>query len=192
MASNVYRGILKGRIGGVVQTRNMFIAEVTLSEGDTIWDVWEGYITEIMTDVQPILATVWAGESFEIQMKETDGKWTSQEEHTLTFAGTATGEGLANFVSLVLIGRAYGRRRLSRKFFGPLAESTASENLVTNPAMVYAGQALIHWISPYTTTNSSLLSPGFIDKGGAFRPFVGGSVSQLLGTMRRRKPGLGI
>lgn len=191
MSFTVQRGILKGNIAGVVQTRNMFTAEVQYVEPDTPEFVWSSYITSILTPIHGVIAAVWHADSIQID-NWFGGHWEPQEDDAFSYSGIGAGEAVANLVAAVLIGKCLGRRRIGRKFISPIDEANASGNTIVGTGMTYLGQALLAYISPLTTSNGSILQPGILDKDGTFRMFFSGSVSQLLGTIRRRKPGRGV
>jgi hypothetical protein len=51
---------------------------------------------------------------------------------------------------------------------------------------------LAAYLTPFEGIGGGTITPGVLDKNESFRPFVSGLVSSVLGTMRRRKPGVGI
>lgn len=188
----IHRGILKGNLGGVVQTRNMFVFDVSPDSRDDIADVMQAAILTVITPLQGLLSNTFTWSSLECQVQMEDGRFSTYQENSCEVPGLVSGDQVANFVAAVLIAKAPGIRAIGRKFFSGLCEGAVNGNSLVAAAMVSAATALTHYITPYTSANGSILTPGIVKKDGSFSPFVGGFVSSLLGTCRRRKPGLGI
>lgn len=191
MAAQIQRCILKGKISGVVETRNMFIAQVDVVPADTRFNVWKGYIDGIFSSIYSWIAPAWTAYSLEIQKFDL-GEYETLEEGAYTLPGTATGDALANLVAAVLIGKAPGKRLMGRKFISPLAEIAVAGNSLVSAALADFADAALAYFDFYTTANGSSLGPGIIDKAHAYHAFNTGWVSSLLGTIRRRKPNIGI
>lgn len=186
------RAIVKGTLANIVQVRNMFTASVTESGGDTAEVLWSAYIENVYSSFSSILATVFSTYSYEIQ-EYILGSWAPVQEVTFDYTGgNDTSDYLPNAVSIVLLGKATGLRHVGRKFFSGLAETGTTGNILSGAAVAQAAAALLAYISPFTGIGGGLIQPGVIDKNGTFHPFVGGIVSSILGSMRRRKPGMGI
>jgi hypothetical protein len=120
------------------------------------------------------------------------GQWVLIDSVTLNQDGVNGVEALLNAAAIVLIGKAAGIRHMGRKFFGALSEQTVVANGLASGVAGDAAAALLTYISPVTGIGGGTLVPGTVDKNGGFWPFVGGMVSSILGTMRKRKPGNGI
>lgn len=187
----VKRAILKGHLFGTVQTRNMFTAQVALNEGDTDIDIWSGYIGPMMTAIRPYMGSVWTIEQMEIQVRES-GIWYTTTEQPYDWNGTASGDQIANTVAAVFVGVVSLYHAHGRKFWSGLAETAVNGNTLTSPAVAAFASAAAMYVSTYTSSNGGYVQPGIIGKDNLFHAFVSGFVSSLLGTMRRRKPGLGI
>jgi hypothetical protein len=187
----IQRAVLKGLIAGAVQTRTIFTADVTIVPGDDYPDYWDVYIDQMMDQVTGILSDVWVAYEVEISTPTSTG-WAPVATWAKTNHGAVSGDYHPNAVASVLLGKASGARHVGRKFFSAVAESMTTANALTAGAALYMADALLYYISPVVTILGSVLQPGVVDKYGGFHPFVGGLVSSLLGSMRRRKPGLGI
>ncbi|AYP28978.1 MAG: hypothetical protein [Circular genetic element sp.] len=186
------RVIVKGTLANIVQTRNMFTASITESGGDTSEVLWSAYISNFYDSFTSILATVYQTYSYEIQ-EYILGSWAPVEEVTYVYTGgNDTSDYLPNAVSIVLLGKATGLRHVGRKFISGLAETGTTGNILSGAAVAQAAAALLAYISPFTGIGGGLLQPGVISGDGTFHPFVGGVVSSILGSMRRRKPGNGM
>lgn len=188
---SVQRAVLKGMIAGAVQTRTIFTADVTVVPGDLYEDYWDPYIDQMMDQVTGILADIWV--AYEVEIQTPSGtNWVPVATWAKTNHGAVSGDAHPNAVAAVLLGKATGARHVGRKFFSGVAESMTTANALTAGAALYMADALLYYVSPLVTIVGSVLQPGVVDKNMTFHPFVGGLVSSLLGSMRRRKPGLGI
>lgn len=187
----IQRAVVKGNMLGVVQFRSMYTCDVVPNGGDTNQLLWQTYLDPIYTDVGELISTGWTADTIELQ-NYSSGDWVTFDELSTSYAGTATGEDLPNAVSMVLIGKAAGLRHVGRKFFGPITEMVNEGNVIAPAVMIVLGAVLLDYITPFTGIGGGTITPGIVDKNGVFRAFVGGVVSSLLGSMRRRKPGVGI
>jgi hypothetical protein len=138
-----------------------------------------------------VLSNAWASSSYELQTYSA-GSWVPYDELTYVTGGTATDDRWPNAVAIVLIAKAAGLRHVGRKFFSPVTEVLATANSLVGTAMISAASGLLAYITPFEGIGGGTITPGVVDKTGTFHPFVGGFVSSLLGSIRRRKPGIGI
>lgn len=187
----IERAVVKGLLGGVVETRNMFTCNVTPAGGDTALILWDAYITSILDPIEDLTSSSWASYAYELQGLAFP-QWVPYDIITCVHTGANSGDFLPNAVATVLLGKAPGLRHVGRKFISGMAESSVSGNALTVGALVYAAAVLLAYITPFTGLGGGTIVPGVIDKVGTFHAFTGGVVSSLLGSMRRRKPGVGI
>jgi hypothetical protein len=185
------RAIVKATAFGTVQIRNMYTAEVVETGGDTAEMLWHIYLDAIYTTILSQLSTGFVTYAVELQ-ERVGAAWVPTLEYPEAWTGTGIGDPLPNAVAMVLIGKGAGLRHVGRKFFGPIAETTNIGNTIAAGVMVILSEALLNYVSPVTGIGGGSLTPGVLSKTGTFYPFVGGIVSSLLGSMRRRKPGIGI
>lgn len=190
--TGILRAVLKGRLGGIVATRNMFTGQIQLGVGETEREVLEQYITDVFTPLLAYISTGWTTESLEIQ-HWVDTEWISMSDETFVIAGTVTAsQMLANLVAVVLIAKGVGKRLIGRKFIAGITEAAVAGNALEPTVLAAAAQSAAVYFDVYTTASNSVYGPGIMDKNNQFHAFASGIVSALLGTMRRRKPGLGI
>jgi hypothetical protein len=187
----IQRAVVKGILGDLVQTRNLFTADVVESGGDTFAILWDAYLQSIYDEVEPILSITATTISAELQ-NYTAGDWITFDELEFVNSGSSTAQALANAVAFVLIGKAPGKRKMGRKFFSGLTEDTGQVNTLADSVLSAAALTLLAYITPFTGIGGGTITPGILDKDGSFKAFVGGVVSSYLGSMRRRKPGIGI
>lgn len=189
--ATVQKCVVKGHLFGAVQTRAVFYGNVELESPDTVDDPWMAYLNPIYTAVNPFLGSAVVTETFEI-FDQSGSTWYSRGEFAFSTGGGSAGEQLANAVAAVLIGRVPSHHGVGRKFFSGLAETAVSGNALITSALSAFAAACVLYVSPITTANGSSLAPGIVDKNDAFHMFLGGFVSALLGSQRRRKPGIGV
>lgn len=189
--AEITRAILKGRLAGTVQTRNMFVGNVTLVGGDTYTDIAYGYVNAVLTPLLPWLSTLWQAESIQVQQRF-GGSWVDLDENAVYWAGTGVSEMLPNAVAGVLIAKTGFKRQLGRKFIAGLTEAAVNGNTLVVAAAGAFATSLMAYVTTWTAPSGSAWAPGVLGKDGLFHIFLGGFVSGLLGSMRRRKPGLGI
>lgn len=189
--SDIWKAVLKGQLLDQVQIRTIFYVELQLEQPDTVHGVVSDYISSIFAPIGNLLTSLLNYNSIEYY-RLLGSSWDPIMEEQFGLSGIGTGEAVANLVSAVLIGKAPGKRHMGRKFISGLLEGPVSGNALVTSAMTAFTQAAAAYITPVTTTNGSVLAPGVVDKMFAFHAFSTGWVSSLLGTQRRRKPGLGI
>lgn len=185
------RAVLKGTLGGTVQIRNMFSASVVESGGDTQDVLWSAYLTSVIDPICDMCVSLLVYTHYDIQ-EMVGTQWATVQEVDFPFTGATTGDQLPNAVALVLLGKASGIKHVGRKFFSGISEPSTTINALATGAVATAALALLGYITPLVGIGGGELTPGVFDKNGAFHPFVGGVISSLMGSMRRRKPGLGI
>jgi hypothetical protein len=187
----VERAVLKSIFGGQVEARNVFTASVTEVGGDTSPILWDVYMDMLLADICPVLHEGVHFYGYDVY-KQSGDRWELIDEVSVNYVGEISGEAILNAAAVVLIGKAGGIRHFGRKFFGLLPESMTNNNTMIAGAATALAASLLDYISPVTGIGGGTLVPGIMDSGSSFHPFVGGTVSSLLGTMRRRKPGIGI
>lgn len=191
MAARIERAILKGTALDLVQTRTMFTARLSNDTAEMNGPAWETYIESVFTPVLAIICNVWSTSTVELQYLES-GHYITYEERVLSITGSNTGEPSPNYVAVVLIAKAIGLHALGRKYFTGIPKAIVDGNALLSTHLVGFGNALAAYITPMTGVGMSDVEPGIVDKNFVFHPFVGGQISAFLGTMRRRKPGLGM
>jgi hypothetical protein len=185
------RAIVKGSITDNVQFRNMFVGNVTLSEGDTDETLWTGYLDSMYLYIKECCTQAFHLHTVELQTRE-GNVWQTVGEFNYAKDGIISGEAIANAVALVFIGKVLVHRGFGRKFFSGFGESMVVGNGIASAAVSNVATALAGYLGTYTGTHGGTLVPGLWTKDNAFHSFVGGFVSTVLGSMRRRKPGNGI
>lgn len=187
----VERAIFKGTIASTVQFRNMFTANVTEVGGDTSAVLWNTYNLALLSDFGDLVGATTHFYEAEIQ-EYSAGHWITKDIVAFDYAGSVSGDLLPYQAAITFIAKGAGLRQVGRKFVGGITETMTAGGVLTSTLVTAAAQFLTDWIAPVTGIGGGTLVPGIVDKGGTFRAFVGGTVSSVLGSMRRRKPGIGI
>lgn len=187
----VSKAVVKALIGGVVEVRNVYSASIVLAGGESMSDVWLQYLGPIYDEVVNLLSNTFATYSYEV-LEPVGTGWAPVDEVVFGHAGVGTTAVLPNAVAAVILAKAPGLRHVGRKFFSAVGTSMTAGNALISTALAILANVLLLYISPFTTFSSSTFAPGVIDRFGTFHAFVGGIVSSLLGSQRRRKPGVGI
>lgn len=188
---SIQRAVVKGSIASLVQIRHVFTADLVEGGSDTYLSMWQIYLNILFTEVCQMLSGQVVYTDFETYIPVA-GQWVLLNQSVMAASGAEGGDYLPNAVAAVLLGVAAGSRHVGRKFFSGIAETFTANNVLTGAAVGFAAQSLIDYITPYNGIFGGTMTPGTVDKTGTFHPFVGGIVSSLLGSMRRRKPGVGI
>lgn len=185
------RAVAIGTLGSVVQLRSMFTCDVIPSGGDTAQVLWAAYMDSMMGALTNLTSELVLYSEYELQMR-VGVSWVPYDLVAATYTGATMTVHLPNAVSVVLMGKANGLRHVGRKFISGLATYLTDDNGLSAIGITRAADALLAYITPFTGLGGGIITPGVVTSAGVFHPFVGGVVSSILGSMRRRKPGVGI
>jgi hypothetical protein len=109
--------------------------------------------------------------------------------------GSAVVEQLPNQMAPVLIGKVLGRRGFGRKFLAGFTVGALHDGVIIAGALSALGNALLIYISPFGSYPESF-TPGVCvhPKLGTYtiHSFTSGVITNLFGTERRRKIGVGM
>jgi hypothetical protein len=189
---SIERAIVKGTLLDQVAFRSMFTAEVTPVGGDTSEILWDVYLEQFWTTLQPILSGGVVIATRELQTR-VGTQWQTFDEDAVDYGGTQpAAQSSPNAVAAVLIGKGEGIHAIGRKFVSGVIETHLDVNTWASAAVTVLAQALVYYIAPVTGVGSGTLVPGILNKNGVFHRFVGGYLSSFIGSMRRRKPGNGM
>jgi len=187
----IQRAVVQGTLFSAVQVRNIFTCEVVPFGSDDAETLWTAYLDPIYVEIMNMLVNDLVYTHYDIQQLVA-GQWEMLQQVDFSYTGSGEADTLPNAVAVVLLGAAAGIRHIGRKFFSGIAESLATANALTGGGITAAAAALLAYITPFEGLAGGTITPGVVDKNGVFHPFVGGVVSSILGSMRRRKPGVGI
>lgn len=185
--------------GTIVQNVFHFIAEVAAPVAKSlvlsavqsyIEDIYTGLAAYISDDVETELATVHV-----IEWDPGEGEWVTERLlgntlPDLTF--TASTDAYPNQISGVLIGNTDRPKSRGRKFLVPFVETAGVGSSIISAVMSLLATSLSHYLADETIADTDVLSPGIPRSGfDQFLAFSDGVVNSILGTQRRRKPGVG-
>jgi hypothetical protein len=188
----IQRAVVRGTIANLVQTRNMFTAQLDISQADDAIELWEVYLGTVLQPVVGVLQNTVTFSGFELFELSPSG-WGTIADVPLTYTGAVTtSEQMPNQVACVWIAKTLGRRVVGRKFWSGLSELFSVVNAMTNDGVLAFAAGFAAYIAPWTSLGGSIFNPGVTNKNDEFFPFVGGFVSSFLGSQRRRKPGVGM
>lgn len=185
--------------GSIVQNVFHFIAEfLTTQSGAAVMGAIQGYLEDIYDDLLASISNTTVADPYTVHKVEwdaVDGQWETTElvgtdDSPTTFTGT--GDWYPNQVSGVLTANTARPKSRGRKFLIPFLETGAIGNDIVSAVLTAMGLALNHYIADQAIDVDNRLSPG-VPRTAAneFLPFSNGVVNSLLGTQRRRKPGVG-
>jgi hypothetical protein len=186
----IERAIVKGTLADTIEIRNMLTCEVIESGGDTSAILWEAYMSSWFDALENLLGSLVHYYQYEVEYWS-DPDWLPKDAVDLDIDGTDIADSLPFQAALVLVGKAVGKRAMGRKFIAGLTEGTQAAGVLTVTAAAHAAALLVAYITPFEGLGGGTITPGILTKAGTFAPFVSGLVSSVLGSMRRRKPGVG-
>lgn len=184
--------MLKGRIFGIVETRNMFCWG---HDGNTpVTDDFaalEGRLAGMLAYALVYINTGWS--SYEIERQHlVEGEWINDGTVSTVLQGGATGDMSSFQTSWLFIGYTAVKRMIGKKFLPGLDEASTFAGGVTPLAMAGGAAMIAAWLMPVGAVGGGYWYPGITGKGSVFAPFVSMVVENILSTIRRRKPGYGI
>lgn len=191
MPSKIERAVVKGSLWSVVSTRNMFIAEVDAFLPADTQVLWSDYLQGIYDAIRNVMASSWTIGSYQVE-EMIGGHWFPVEEVNFTYSGGSGSQQAPNSVAAVFLGKIAYSRAFSRKWFSGLAKDSLTGNSLAAAAITAFAIALTAYVNPIIDPAHGNLTPGMVTKDKVFHPFAVGILSGLLGSMRRRKPGVGI
>ena len=111
---------------------------------------------------------------------------------TPSFTHTNTDDPFPNQIAPVMIGNTYVPKSRGRKFLMGLVETAADAGNLVTGAVTALVAAVAYYISNITVSGTNVLEPGVVDEdANAFLKFKDGIANTIVGTQRRRTPGVG-
>lgn len=156
------------------------------------------YVEDIYT---PLLGsvvntvTVNPTEVDKIAWDPTEGIWKVSEQigstlPSLTF--TNGGDQAPNQVAPLIRANTSRPKTYGKKFLIGFGEASMAGSDLTGAVLTALATTLAHYLADETVAGADVLSPGVPRKGvNAFEEFTDGVVNSVVGTQRRRAPGIG-
>lgn len=156
------------------------------------------YLDDIYTAIDDYVksnVTINPCEVSEVEWNAGESKWlTSRVLGTTTPVVTFTDalEGLPRQCAAVMLANTLRPKTRGRKFFGGLCEDDQVGSYWVSSFLTALGVALNHYLADETVSGTNVLSPGVASTlAGVFYDFTDGVVNDIVGTQRRRTPGVG-
>jgi hypothetical protein len=194
------------------------VVEMVLSDGTIAQNVWhylaglensqsDGDVTSAIASVMDALYTLiddYVGDEiivnpayFNIVSWSTElQKWVVDRDlgdETLTWEGASANDVMPNQMAAVITASTARPKVHGRKFFPFFVESSANAGDLIAGAVTALTAAAALWLTPLGLGGNNYLYamvPSTTD--GASLPLTSAQVNSIMGTMRRRKPGVGV
>lgn len=111
---------------------------------------------------------------------------------TLSDSFSSAADMLPHACAMTITGFTQDPNVRSRKSFGGFTEDKVLDSDVTAPVTTAMANALGEWLTARTLGGSDELLPGVPAATGVFEYLLYGLVSDLIGSQRQRKPGVGV
>lgn len=189
--SFIQKAVVKGQIASSVQFRNIFYADVVPTGLDTYQSLWDLYLDGIYDHMMTVFGNFCSVSAFDVYEKS-GGVWVYMDTVTFAKTGALAEAGMPGLLAAVIIGKIVGNRAFGRKFFPGLVKGATTGDVISGGTLTALIAAAADYIAFVTGPNGGQLQPGIVTKDGAFHAFSLSVIPALVGTMRRRKPGIGI
>lgn len=158
----------------------------------------EQYLEDIYNAVSTYLSqdfTINPGQVDKVAWDATEGRWEVVANYgtvTPTITHTNTDDPFPNQIAPVMVANTGRPKSKGRKFLMGFVETAADGGDLVSGAMTALGNALSAYVADETVAGTDVLSPAVVRQGvNSILEFGDGTVSSIVGTQRRRKPGEG-
>lgn len=185
--------------GTIAQNVFYFIADFLTTETDSaVLTAMESYIEDIYEAVSDYLSddfSINPSEGAIIKWNPTGSIWETYRvlgSIAPSFTHVSAVDSLPNQIAPTMTANTNRPKTKGRKFLTGFIDSSCDGSTLIAGAVTALGVALNHYLADETVSGSNQLSPGVPRKGvDDFKEFTDGSASSIVGTQRRRKPGVG-
>ena len=185
--------------GTIAQNVYYFIAKFATEQALTlVLNAVQQYAEDILAAVAAYIDSQVDTNPMEVSKIDWDpgtGKWITAESYgvrTPAFTPTGAGDRLPNQMAAVITANTPRPKSRGRKFLPGFVETAAIGGDLITAALTALTTALNHYIADETVADTDVLSPGVPRAGvNEFLEFTNGEVNSIMGTQRRRKPGVG-
>lgn len=198
---DIIRGVVEFVLpdGSIAQNVYTYKMEATADQGDT--DVRNAICSHLETAYSEVVANI-ADEvsinpfhAYVIEWDAGEGKWVlARDLGTETFdeQPESLDTSMPNQMAAVVTALTKTPKRRGRKFLPGYAENTATEGILETAVVT----ALTAFASEYIDSITTLANVEFVagvvaEAADAFSAFYAAEVNNVMGTQRRRKPGVG-
>lgn len=187
--SGLIKVVVKGSLLGQ-NIRNIYTFEWTDPLGANVIETdITGYLDDIYTPLLGNLVNDLTFSDYDVY-KWVSPNWSYLGSIPWSQVGTDTQDPLPNQMAAVILGKVLGRRGFGRKFFAGISEGAQSGGTLIGSLVTTLVGVATAYITPHGG-GAIWLTPGVIDSAHNFHAFTSGVVDVLLGSMRRRKIGVG-
>ena len=185
--------------GSIVQNVYHFDAQFDDDQTDgAVSAAVEGYLEDIMGELATYLSddfTINPSYLHQVLFSPSTYEWVTDhliDVFTPSFTHTNTDDPFPNQIAPVMIGSTYRPKTRGRKFIPGCVETMADGSYLVTSAVTALVGAVSYYISEVVVSGTNVLRPGVPRQGvDSFRPFLEGAANIILGTQRRRTPGVG-
>lgn len=198
---DILKGFIEIVLGDGTITQNVFHFKADFADDQNdsaVTNAVESYIEDIYSAVSAYLS-----DDFTINPGYLHRVWwnpaLSAEEvialvgvMTPSFTHTNTDDPFPNQIAPVLTANTYAPGHFGRKFLTGFVEASADAGDLISAVMTAMGNALNHYIADETISAGNDLIVGVPNTAdGSWQSFSNGVANSVVGTQRRRKPGVG-
>lgn len=191
--TTAYEMVVKGKVASLYDIVNVFhFVKGVDTEDSELEDLCADWIDGMWTPIAPYLSAAYSIHSFGLR-KYVDGVWGLESVHSISIAGSDSSEMLPLQNAAVALTRTGIKRVFGRKFIGPLTITSISSTELASAALIAMASFTAKWIAGQDGIGAGHnIRPRIYRKDtGQFEALLGGAVDVLVGSMRRRKVGVG-
>lgn len=198
---DVLKVFLELVLGDGTIAQNVYHLRATFADDQTdsaVSAVVETYLETIMGELSDYLAddfTINPSWLHKVAWNTTQSKWLTTyliDTFTPSFTHTSTPDPLPNQIAAVMIGNTYTPSSRGRKFIPGLTDNATDGSTLIAACVVDLVGAVADYISVAPVSAGNNLVPGVPDyDSSTFWTFRDGVADTIVGTQRRRKPGVG-
>jgi hypothetical protein len=185
--------------GTIAQNVFHFLCDFTSDQsGSSVVAAVVSYIEDIYNDVATYLSDGFTVNLTPVHSVVWDEETANWVIHALigsalpSITHTNTDDPFPNQIAPVLVANTGRPKTRGRKFLMGFVETAALGGDLVTAAVTALSSALGDYLADETVSGDSLLSPGVLRDGvEVFEQFTDGEVNTVVGTQRRRKPGIG-
>ena len=191
MAADIYKAVVRARLAGIVEVRNVFYVQVEANASLAVEIAT--WLAGVYTPIDSYISNQFVIYGLDLYILQS-GHWVLNSENAFNHAGGSNTEFSPYQVAAVLVARTIVPRCLPKKFFAGFTEGAIDSGSLVTGALIALAAAGSAWIAPFTGgTSAKEYTPGtYSDKHEEFIAFNGVLVNLFTGTQRRRKPNVGI
>lgn len=187
----VCRIAVAGKFRGTDDLRNVFTVNSTeqITPNNSAITAW---ITALYTTTGLLgaMSNQTTYDRYIVEVPDAQGHWIYQREVALSLVGGSSSDYLPQQNAAVVIGITPSRRR-GKKFLAGLAEGNVTGGVLNSDFKTICQSFASSWIAGFDDGSVHWTSGVCRSNGSDFLGFTASRVDSLVGSQRRRKPGVG-